>query len=358
LGETTPVYPAIYKRLPHFLENALYPEFALLGFSLFAACSAALVLARIEPAMPRFLVVILVIANAWNLIRVGANRVFNTFEGGDSVVAAEWKDGERTMPDALRAMTRQTDPPSRIEFLSEAEGLLQLAPGVFDIASTAGDNPFLLLRYYDLRHSFSADVPWSRRQFPRGFDDPWIRSLNVGYVLEDKAAPQRIFDPEKYDRLDFSSIHVYLVKTPQPRFYIQNRIIAVDNEQDALKAALKGNVDPSTAAIVENLPEGWIPDTVDGGSVKVLEYEDNRVVLEAHTGGRAMLVTSEALYPGWTATINGNPASIVPANVAFRGIPLNTGDSRIVLQYRPEYFFLSAMISLLATAAVLFGLFR
>jgi len=355
LGETTPIYPAIYRRLPHFLQNPLYPEFALLGFSMFAACTAAMALSRIEPAMPRFLIVVLVAANSWNLIRVGANRVFNTFDGGYKVVAAEWKDGERTMPDALRGMPREAIPPSRIDFFSEAEGLLQLAPGVFDIPSAAGDNPFLLLRYYDLRHSFSNDAPWSRRQFPRGFDSPWIRSLNVGYVLEDKAAPERVFDPEKYERLDLRSIRGYRVKAPQPRFYIQNRIVAVDNEQEALDAAVKGSVDPSTAAIIENLPKDWRPDAVDGGSVKVLEYDDNRVVLEAHTGGRAMLVTSEALYPGWTATVNGKPASIVPANVAFRGIPLNAGENQIVMQYKPENLFISAMISLLASAVVICG---
>jgi len=114
LGETTPVYPVIYKRLPHFLENALYSEPALLGFSMFAACTAAMALARIESAMPRFLIVVLVVANSWNLSRVGAGRVFNTVQGGYKVVTAEWKDGERTMPDALREMTRETIPPSMI----------------------------------------------------------------------------------------------------------------------------------------------------------------------------------------------------------------------------------------------------
>lgn len=356
LGETTPVYPAIYARLPHFLQNPLYPEFALVGFSMFAACTAALVCARIEPAMPRLLVVVLVIANSWNLIRVGANRVFNTFEGGYRVVAAKWKDGEQTMPDALRDLTRGTYPPSRIEFFSDAEGMLQLAPGVFDIPSVAGDNPFLLLRYYDLRHAFSDDAPWSRRQLPRNFDSPWIRSLNVGYVLEDKAAPERVFDSEKYERLTFDSIHVYRVKAPRPRFYIENRIVAVDNEQSSLSAALNEGVD-STEAVVEGLPKDWtLPEAGDEGSVNVLEYEDDRIVLKTHSGGRALLVTSEAFYPGWTATVNGNPVPIVPVNVAFRGIPLTAGESQVVMQYRPEHFFTSAVISLLASAVVIWGL--
>jgi hypothetical protein len=356
LGAGTPVYPAIYHMLPHFLENAMYPEFALLGFSMFAACTAALALAGMESAMPRFLIVVLVAANSWNLIRVGANRVFNTFDGGYRVVTAGWKDGERSMPDALREMTRETQPPSRIEFFSAVGGLLELAPGVFDIPSAAGDNPFLLLRYYDLRHSFSDNGPWNRRQYPRGFEDRWLQALDVGYVLEDKAAPERTFDPEKYERTDLRSVHVYRVKSPQPRFYIQNRVVTVKNEQEALVAAVKGSIDPPTAAIVENLPKDWRPDAVDGGSVKVLEYDDNRIVLQAHTGGRAMLVTSEPLYPGWTATINGKAASIVPANVAFRGIPLDAGENQIVMQYKPQNVFIAAVISLLASIVVMCGL--
>src|SRR5262249_33872758 len=116
LGENTPVYPQIFKRLPHFLQNALYAEVALLGFSLFAAAAAGLVLSHLEPKWPRIVLVALVALNSWNLIRIGANKLFNAWDGSYEVATARWNDAGMTMPDALRSLTQSQDPPLRIDF--------------------------------------------------------------------------------------------------------------------------------------------------------------------------------------------------------------------------------------------------
>ncbi len=74
LGQSTPIYPPIFKLLPHFVQSSVYAECALLGFSMFAATTATLVLAQLQSRMPRIVLVVFVAANSWNLIRIGANR--------------------------------------------------------------------------------------------------------------------------------------------------------------------------------------------------------------------------------------------------------------------------------------------
>ncbi len=204
LGDNTPIYPAVFRLIPHVFQNALYAEYALLGFSMFAAIAAALALARLESRIPRLLLVILVAANSWNLIRTGANRVFNSFPGSYKVGMVGWLDAGRPMPETLQTMTRAEVPPLRIDLMSAVPSLEQERPGLFDLSSATGDNPFLLLRYYDLRRTFSNDTDWSRKQFPRDFETPWLRALNVGYVLDNGNAPNRELTGSQFEPLPFS----------------------------------------------------------------------------------------------------------------------------------------------------------
>lgn len=356
LGENTPVYPSVFRHLPHFLQNPLYAELALVGFSLFAAGTATLVLSALELRVPLYLVLLIAGLNSWNLIRTGSNRVFNTFEGDYKVAMTSWSDGASKMPDVLQQLVGTSEPRLRIDFLSEAAKLVQTAPGVFDIPSAAGDNPFLLLRYYDLRHLFSDSPGWSRRQFPRDLNSPWFQALNIGYVLEDAAAAERPIDEDRYERLPFTSVRMYRVKNPLPRFYVVNRIIKVADETQALAEIQQSGFDPVRNAIVQDAPNGWTPQESAYGTVNVLRYENNRVDLDVQTSGTALLVTSEPLYPGWTVTVNGVATSILPTNVAFRGIPLNAGANHIAMRYFPEGFILALAVTLVACALVLCGI--
>jgi hypothetical protein len=353
LGQYTPVYPAIYRWLPHFLQNPLYPEFALIAFSFFTACTAALALSHLERRIPRWLVWVIVFVNSWNLLRVGANRAFNTFAGSYRTVTATWSDNGLQMPIDLRDMTRTSEPPSRVDFFSDAAGLLQSAPGIFDIASSAGDSPFLLLRYFNLRRTYSNDPEWSRRQFPRDLSSAWIRAINTGYMLENGTSPSRELDTTRYEQLPLQSIHAYRVKDPLPRFYVQNRVVPAASEEDAVRRAKNDDFNPSVAALVENLPKNWMPDQTAQGTVKVLRYENNAIDLDVQTSGQALLVTSEAYYPGWTATLNSRSVPILPTNIAFRGIPLNPGENRVMLRYSPDGFYLSLGITLVGLAIVI-----
>jgi Bacterial membrane protein YfhO len=355
LGENTPIYPSVVKLLPRFLQGALYAESALLGFSMFAAATAALVLSKLEPRMHRLLLVALVAANSWNVIRIGANKVFNTFDGSYEVASANWVEAGLPMPGRLRTLTQAGIPPLRIGFLSDAAGLLQAGPGLLGLSSADGDNPFLLLRYYHLRHTFSDDSEWSRRQFPRNLNSPWIQALNVGFVIENENDPNRAPADDRYELLPFSSsVRIYKVKDPLPRFSLRNRVLPVNTEEEALAQIKNPEFDVARQAIVEGLRQNWKPDEAALGSVKVLSYENNRIDLDIQTSGRVLLVTSEALYPGWTATVNGRPADILATNVAFRGVALEPGKNHVVMTYFPNRLIFSMIVTLLAFGLIVF----
>ncbi len=62
------------------------------------------------------------------------------------------------------------------------------------------------------------------------------------------------------------------------------------------------------------------------------------------------------MYPGWEATVNGAPHTLLMTNGAFRGLALRTGTNRIVMEYHPQGLALSLSISVLALATALAAL--
>jgi uncharacterized membrane protein YfhO len=74
------------------------------------------------------------------------------------------------------------------------------------------------------------------------------------------------------------------------------------------------------------------------------------------------LVLNDVYYPGWRATVDGQPAEILPANHAFRAVALAQGEHIVAFQYAPFSFRLGASITfaalLLATALTVGWLLR
>jgi hypothetical protein len=354
LGDHTPIYPPIFHHLPHFLQGAIYAECANLAFSMFAAMVVTLVFSHVAGKLPKVLLAVLIVGNSWNLIKMGANRTFNTADGSWKVATQIWFDHGSVFPEAVEKWTRITNPPLRIDFLDHDQVDLRPRAEISQLPTADGDNPLMPLRYYHLRLTYSGDAFWNRTQLLHSLESPWIRALNVGYVFENYHAPKRAVPPDSgVELLPFSSLQGYKIADPMPRFYLAGHIRPVKDEAEALAIVKQPGFDPANETIVEGLNTGWrdVARGEDvGADVKVLSYENNRVELAVNSPSRSFLVTSETFYPGWKATVNGRPAPILATNVAFRGIPLEAGENRIVMTYFPMLLVVGLIVSLLACA--------
>ncbi len=67
----------------------------------------------------------------------------------------------------------------------------------------------------------------------------------------------------------------------------------------------------------------------------ITRYEATEVVVHAAPIRPALLVLTDVYYPGWTATVDGAPAPIIPVNEAFRGVPLAAGEHEVRFVYAP-----------------------
>ena len=110
----------------------------------------------------------------------------------------------------------------------------------------------------------------------------------------------------------------------------------------------------STAAIVEGPCQACSALTSPGGAgaVQNEQWNQNSIDLQIDATKPAMLVASEAWFPGWTAKIDGQSAPVVRTDGLVLGVPVPAGAHEVVLDYHAPGALGGAAISTLA----LFGL--
>jgi hypothetical protein len=91
------------------------------------------------------------------------------------------------------------------------------------------------------------------------------------------------------------------------------------------------------------------------GTASVTDYGPNSVRVHTSADGDAWLVLSDTYYPGWTASVDGQPASVLRGDVLFRVVPVPSGEHDVVLQFQPASVRLGAAISLISLAILIFG---
>jgi hypothetical protein len=111
--------------------------------------------------------------------------------------------------------------------------------------------------------------------------------------------------------------------------------------------------DPSRSAIVSaDLGLAAVPDSV-GSEVTLQQYTPDDMSWTVTTEAPRLLVISEVYYPGgWTATVDGSLAEIVPVNYLLRGVVVPAGTHDVRLTFSPTGRRAGLLISWGATGLV------
>ena len=94
------------------------------------------------------------------------------------------------------------------------------------------------------------------------------------------------------------------------------------------------------------------------GSVRLLT--DDLTRFDVNADGEAWLVVAATHYPGWTVTIDGLPAPLERANLAFRAVRVPAGQHSVTFVYAPAWLPPALIVSLagLTGLAAFFALAR
>jgi uncharacterized membrane protein YfhO len=92
------------------------------------------------------------------------------------------------------------------------------------------------------------------------------------------------------------------------------------------------------------------------GAVTVVEERSNQVLLRVEAPTAGFVVLTDTFYPGWQATVDGQPAQIWPANLAFRAVAVEAGAHEIIFSYRPRSFIIGLGVSTVTLALLVITL--
>jgi len=133
---------------------------------------------------------------------------------------------------------------------------------------------------------------------------------------------------------------------PLPRITVYTRVVGAANDDAALAqlAAPQHDVwqlgvvtesDAAAQAVVSDLSAGARTRAEAG---RLERYDSRVVVASVDARARALAVLNDTDYPGWRATVDGQPAPIVRANGMFRGVEVAAGRHSIEFRYEPASF--------------------
>jgi hypothetical protein len=139
------------------------------------------------------------------------------------------------------------------------------------------------------------------------------------------------------------SVHVFAVDGSVPRTYVATRareaegmaaldaILSPDFRlQDDVVLSRGPVITPPRVAAppsAASTPRGWS---------RIVSWQPDAVRLEAEApAGGGWLVLVDTFDRGWRAAVDGRPAEVVRANVAFRAVPLTAGRHVVEFVYRP-----------------------
>lgn len=123
-------------------------------------------------------------------------------------------------------------------------------------------------------------------------------------------------------------------------------------------AALDG-LNPATTAILreqEAAKVGKLPNNAGQGSIKLSDYDPERMVYQYDSQTENLALFSDIWYPEhWVATIDGEEQEIVRANYVLRALKVPAGKHEIVFEYKDSASSTANTLALISSLLILLG---
>lgn len=199
--------------------------------------------------------------------------------------------------------------------------------------SIGGYHAAKLRRYQELveRHINSEMQRLYRSVSEAGGDMTRVNGDSIFPVLNMLNAKYFIFPLEGGQTVPIQNPYVY------GNAWFVDQLSYVDNANQEIDDL--GHINLRHQAVADKKFQAQLGEAVvqDTASVAVITaYEPNRLTYDVNSGKGGVLVFSEIYYPGWTATVDGEPVELGRVDYVLRAINVKPGRHEVVLSFFPK----------------------
>lgn len=232
-------------------------------------------------------------------------------------------------------------------------------PSIYGLQDFGGYDSIILTDYATLlggiefQHLLKYNIIMTIER-PKSLDSPLLPLLNIRYLLTRKD-----FEHPDWQAVPVEGgVKLYRVRPERelPRAFLVNQVQSAGSLGDAIAWMKAGEFDARRIAVVQTDRQAAaaLVDSAgsEPGTARVTRYRPSSVEIETSAPGRRLLVLSDVMYPGWQASVDGRPASIVTTNGVFRGVSVPSGTHRVEFSFAPGRF----RVGLIASGMCIVGL--
>ena len=133
-----------------------------------------------------------------------------------------------------------------------------------------------------------------------------------------------------------------------------NEVKFADNADAEIRAL--GKLDTKHQAVADVRFKSQLEGATDGqGRIELKQYTPNELRYTSENSKAGVAVFSEIYYPGWTATIDGQPVEVARVNYVLRALRVPAGRHEIVFSFRPASVSTTEVIAYVAFALLIAG---
>jgi hypothetical protein len=88
------------------------------------------------------------------------------------------------------------------------------------------------------------------------------------------------------------------------------------------------------------------------GSAQITQFDPGQIIIQTESAQPGLLILTEAFYPGWQATIDGQPTEIYQANAYFQAIFVPAGEHEITFSFQPDSFGYGRILTIIGLVIV------
>ncbi|HZT22112.1 MAG TPA: YfhO family protein [Verrucomicrobiae bacterium] len=123
-------------------------------------------------------------------------------------------------------------------------------------------------------------------------------------------------------------------------------------DKKTLAAITAENFDPRQTVYLPKSARAWVNSSHQTACVvSNVRFGLNRVEADINATAPALVVLSQSYYHLWHAFVDGKPAALLRANLAFQAVPVPAGAHHLKLIYRDLNLVIGAMLTLLSLTA-------